>query len=412
VSFSYTITDGALSTSATATLDITPIDQPVTPQNSAPTTITLSSNSLQEELPGGVIGILSVEDPDGDAAFTFTVSDPRFVIVQGPAGYQLKLADGAIVDYETDASVSLTITATDAGGLSTSKQLNIEVQDISGVTIVGSSGGDVIDANYTTTGQFYPTSEQDTIYGRGGNDSLHGLAGNDRLSGENGDDVLFGEAGDDTLTGGAGSDALYGGDGNDTFLISGTGDETDSFYGGSGTDTVRVTGTSAVTLAGFNAADSSVEHWEGNDQAIIGTSASDSFDFSGLTTITGLAYVDGGKGNDVVVGSRFADNLRGGAGNDRIDGAAGDDILTGAAGNDTFVFRPGCGHDSVIDFATKGRELDVIEFSKDVFSAYAEVMAASQQVGANVVITMSATDSITLNNVNLSKLNIDDFKFV
>src|SRR6185369_15268760 len=108
-------------------------------------------------------------------------------------------------------------------------------------------------------------------------------------------------------------------------------DQTDVLDGGAGTDTVSVTGTGAVTLAGFDASASSIEVWQGNGQAVLGTSGADRFDFSGLTSVSGLLYVDAGKGNDTIIGSKFNDDLRGGAGTDRIDGEAANDILSGGS---------------------------------------------------------------------------------
>jgi hypothetical protein len=46
------------------------------------------------------------------------------------------------------------------------------------------------------------------------------------------------------------------------------------------------------------------------------------------------------------------------------------------------------------------------------FDTYAEVMAAAVQVGGNVVITISANDTITLNSVAKTSLVADDFAFV
>ena len=68
--------------------------------------------------------------------------------------------------------------------------------------------------------------------------------------------------------------------------------------GGCGTDSILVTGSGAVTLAGFNATASSIETWQGNGQGVLGTGAANTLDFSGLTTVSGLAFVDGGGGND------------------------------------------------------------------------------------------------------------------
>jgi hypothetical protein len=59
--------------------------------------------------------------------------------------------------------------------------------------------------------------------------------------------------------------------------------------------------------------------------------------FPNLTTI----QVNGGPGDDTILGSRLADNLRGGDGHDRIDGGHGADSIFGDAGNDRLLGRIG-----------------------------------------------------------------------
>jgi hypothetical protein len=56
---------------------------------------------------------------------------------------------------------------------------------------------------------------------------------------------------------------------------------------------------------------------------------------------------------------------------------------------------------------------DVLKFSLGTaFDTYSELMAASYQVGVNTVITISANDTITLNNVLKTAIVADDFVFV
>lgn len=215
----------------------------------------------------------------------------------------------------------------------------------------------------------------DQMFGGDGLDDLFGGTGNDHLSGGAGEDDLLGQEGDDVLNGGAGADQLNGGADSDTFVIAGSEGLGDIFIGGTGTDTLLVTGASAVTLAGFNATASSIEKWAGKGQGVLGTSAADVFDFSGLAAKTGLAFVDGQRGSDTLIGSKLADDLRGGDGDDRLLGGLGDDkltgglgrdALTGGAGKDTFDFnlvkesalRPGS--DQITDFDHKqGDRIDL-----------------------------------------------------
>ena len=94
--------------------------------NEAPENLQLSNASVSENDAGAVIGDLTLTDVDAGDTHTFRVSDDRFEIVDG----QLKLKDGVALDHETEESVSVTVTATDAGGLSTETTFDIAVGDV------------------------------------------------------------------------------------------------------------------------------------------------------------------------------------------------------------------------------------------------------------------------------------------
>jgi Ca2+-binding RTX toxin-like protein len=189
----------------------------------------------------------------------------------------------------------------------------------------------------------------DQMFGGDGFDDLFGEDGNDHLSGGADDDVLSGGLGADTMRGGMGADKLDGGNDNDTFVIAGSEGLGDIFIGGLGIDKLQVTGAAAVTLAGFNAATSSIEQWQGNGKGVVGTSATNIFNFAALTAKSGLTSVDGGAGNDTITGSKFADTLIGNAGNDTLNGGLGNDTLTGGLGKDTLT---GGANKDIFDFNT------------------------------------------------------------
>jgi serralysin len=119
-----------------------------------------------------------------------------------------------------------------------------------------------------------------------------------------------------------------------------------------------------------------------------------------------------GAGNINGTGNAAANVITGNEGNNVIAGMAGDDFLTGGAGNDTFVFTPGFGRDTITDFAAGSGVGDVIEFDHNIFSSFAAVLAASQQVGADLTITADASNTLTLKNVALANLHTNDFQFV
>ena len=67
---------------------------------------------------------------------------------------------------------------------------------------------------------------------------------------------------------------------------------------------------------------------------IAGTGASNRIDLS-ATTVSNIAYIDSGAGNDTVIGTAGADTIIGGDGADQLYGDAGNDVLDGGSGNDT-----------------------------------------------------------------------------
>jgi Ca2+-binding RTX toxin-like protein len=101
--------------------DITP-----TFKNSAPTAINLSNSNITEKSNGEVVGTLSVTDPDTDDTHTLTLSGDHAGLFE-VSNNQLKLRSGVSADYATQSSYSVTVTATDSGGLSKSQDFTIAV---------------------------------------------------------------------------------------------------------------------------------------------------------------------------------------------------------------------------------------------------------------------------------------------
>jgi hypothetical protein len=97
---------------------------------------------------------------------------------------------------------------------------------------------------------------------------------------------------------------------------------------------------------------------------------------------------------------------------DTIDTSRGE--ITGkvtAADKDTFDFSGSFGHNTIVGFVGTTTQHDIIDFASDDFANYAAVQSHMAQVGANVVITLDAADTIILQHITLAHLAAADFTF-
>ncbi|WP_323784612.1 hypothetical protein [Thalassovita sp.] len=160
------------------------------------------------------------------------------------------------------------------------------------------------------------------------------------VAGDGGETILSG-AGDDTLIGGAGADSLNGGAGRDE-LQGGAGDDTlDGGDAGSvsSADTV-VMGVATTEALVWQEGDAiMIRSSEGTDRLI----DIDSVEFSNAAVSTYSIFssvgqwLQGGSGDDSLVGNAQADLIEGGAGDDTLIGSGGADTFVGGAGNDSII---------------------------------------------------------------------------
>jgi Ca2+-binding RTX toxin-like protein len=231
-------------------------------------------------------------------------------------------------------------------------------------------------------------------------ENLTGSAFNDTLTGNAGANVLSGLAGNDTLTGGAGNDILNGGAGNDHMDGGAAGSDTASYVDATAAVTVNLVSATAQNTGG-SGTDTLL-----NFENLTGSNFNDMLSGNaGANTLNGLG------GNDSLNGAAGIDTLSGGAGNDRLIGGAGNDNLDGGAGTDSFVFDKAFGKDIVTGFVATGAAHDTIDFSTAVFANFAAVHSHMAQSGADVVITLDASDTVTLKGVTLASLTAGDFTF-
>ena len=108
------------------------------------------------------------------------------------------------------------------------------------------------------------------------------------------------------------------------------------------------------------------------------------------------------------VGTSTGAAIYGTSGNSTLVSTSGNDIMTGGSGADTFVFNgTHFGNDVITDFQAQGWNHDIIQISSSAVK-----LAQVTQVGADVVVTFGAADSITLQNVSLTKLMQSDVHII
>jgi Ca2+-binding RTX toxin-like protein len=184
------------------------------------------------------------------------------------------------------------------------------------------------------------------------NSAIDGRAGNERIAAGNGTDVIFGGP-NDTITAGSGDDTIFSG------------------------------------------ANSSITAGVGNDKVTAGANSS----------------INLGNGNDTVIAG--ANNtITVGNGNDNIF-AGTNDLINLGTGHDTVAFGESpnpiaIGKETINGFNPAH---DTLQFNPALLLNYAVAFQDIKQVGANTVIQIDPTNSVTLDNVNANTLTANNFHF-
>jgi Ca2+-binding RTX toxin-like protein len=137
----------------------------------------------------------------------------------------------------------------------------------------------------------------------------------------------------------------------------------------------------------------------------------DSFSATGNLAVLIAITVDGGTGDDTLLGSNGADVLLGGDNNDFIDGQQGNDTILMGAGDDVFQWDPGDGNDvvegqsgndgvlfngsaigEVFDFSANGGR---VRFTRNI----ANIVLDFDDVENFTLNALGGADSITINNL-------------
>src|SRR4051794_2312149 len=295
------------------------------------------------------------------------------------------------------------------------------------VQVFGLGGNDVITISEVNgalpAANLFGGEGNDVLTGGSGADQLFGQAGNDTLLGKGGNDLVFGGNDNDTLTGGDADDQGFGQSGNDR-MIWNPGDDTDLNEGGDGSDTVEVNGgngaeqfttTANGTRVRFdrvNPAPFSIDIGTSENLVLNANGGDDTYSATGnLATLIKIT-VDGGTGNDQLLGSNGADTILGGDGNDFVDGQQGNDVGFLGAGDDTFQWDPGDGSDVVegqdgsddmlFNGANINERFDVsanggrVRFTRDV----AAIVMDLNDVEAINLKALGGADNLTVNDLS------------
>ncbi|MEO1678355.1 MAG: calcium-binding protein [Pseudomonadota bacterium] len=253
--------------------------------------------------------------------------------------------------------------------------------------VLGSKNPDFIDAKGGND-LVLAGAGNDTVFGGDGHDTLSGDNGHDILVGDRGDDEMFGGRGDDLMVwnNGDGSDKMNGGSGYDAVQVNGADGAGDSFTIGAG-ETHGTVQFNRQNLGQFQLDISETELLEVNGQGGDDT----------ITASEGLAgliklKLDGGDGDDLIIGSDGEDLIYGGKGNDVLVGAKGNDVVYGGDGDDLLVWNNGDGSDQMIG----GKGYDTVQVN------------GADAAGDEFTIQAGETDgTVTFNRQNLGLFQLD-----
>ena len=345
---------------------------------SANVDFTLAATTLTGIGSDSLDGIETVNLSAGASANRFTIDSwTGSVTLTGAAGSDSFFFTGTlaanvtIVESANSDTDTLDFTALANGGVSVDLSSTAAQSIVSGLTLTLSSSTGI--------------------------ENVIGTALADTLLGNTNDNVLSGLAGNDTFTALLGNDTFLGGAGTDTVIESANVDFTLAATTLTGIGSDSLDGIETVNLsAGASANRFTVDSWTGsviltgnagNDSYVFtGTLATnvtiiegantdtDTLDYSGLlnggvilelavataqTLVPGLTLtLSSVTGIENVIGTAFADTVRGNARDNVLSGLAGADTLAGRAGDDTFIgsagndsFDGGTGTDTAIESA-------------------------------------------------------------
>ncbi|MBE9235291.1 choice-of-anchor I family protein, partial [Anabaena aphanizomenioides LEGE 00250] len=238
----------------------------------------------------------------------------------------------------------------------------------------------------------------------------YGNDGNDELFAEN-DDTLIGGLGNDSLyaEGSSGNNYLEGGE-DDDFLVVVEG-ENNKLNGGTANDLLFVVEGNQNQLNGDDG-DDKLYVIEGSFNTLKGGMGND---FLNTSSTAGNNILEGGDGDDTLIGYLASDKLFGDGGNDFLYAGKQGTEMTGGAGLDRFYF----GNGSIPDVAA-----EVLDFTKGDDKVIITGIPQAQSF-ENIILVKDGNDTLVkvviegmektfgiLRNVQADTLTADDFGFI
>ena len=344
---------------------------------------------------------VEVDDGDGGTNLLITYGDGDTITIVGWSSLAQDTKDAWIIEGLDGPVVSSSDPAlTPDTSVRPTEQIGTSGDDL----IEGSDAAEILDG----------LAGNDILRGNGGDDQILAGSGNNTVSGGDGDDRIVADDGDDVIRGGRGNDDIDGGWGDDTYYFDiGDGADTIRDVDG-GTLIYRPDDTNQIVFGeGITAEDIRVERDPDANRAIIlhiGTNGDqirivNQYDtaYIGFDGIDGFAFHDGTfwtredleelyrktastDGDDTIVGYERRDDV--------IDGGAGNDVLVGSGGSDTYLWNRGDGNDLIIDetpfYQIDYGYSDILKFGSGI--AIADVAVSRPAGNYDLVLTVSGAD--------------------
>jgi probable HAF family extracellular repeat protein len=301
------------------------------------------------------------------------------VAVQLDAGPSITSVTPSVVENGQTTEIG-TVTPGLTGDTLTLQQTSgsgtVALQLVNGVeeviyTAPSSVTGSTLDAvSYTITDQYKDAvaTGSNTVPVAPAGDTVYVGTRGGSISVGNGNSAIDGRAGNETITAGNGADVIFGGP-NSTITA------------GNGADTI------------YSGANSNITAGNGNDAVAAGANSS----------------IKLGNGNDTVTAGANSTISVGNGTNNIFAGA--NDLISVGTGHDTVAFGESPNPIAVSNETINGFNSahDMLQFNPSLLSQYAT--AEISQVGANTVIQINPTNSVTLDNVTATALTANNFHF-